>query len=85
MIQIVLWEVLSFHGGLKFSIFRLKVFYSEVVLDFVVEIQITVKMYNSSGKKSLRHCHGDELDKILKGTYSKKKYTALLQKLTKLG
>ena len=44
LIQNVLWEALSFHMRLKFSIFRLKVFYSEVGNDFVVEKQITVKM-----------------------------------------
>ena len=42
----VLWEVLSFHLGLKFSNFRLKVFCNEVVFDSAVEIQIKVNDLN---------------------------------------
>ena len=71
--------------GLKFSTFRLKVLCNEVFLDSAVEIQIKVNDLNSSGRKLVRHCHGAEFHKIFKDTYSKKKYTALLQKLTKLG
>ena len=55
LIQNVFWKVLSFHVGLKFSIFRLKVFYNEVVQVSVVQIQIKVKKWNLSGKKSVRH------------------------------
>ena len=85
LIQNVLWEVLSFHLGLKFSTFRLKVFCNKVFLDSAVEIQIKVNDLNSSGRKLVRHCDGAEFHKILKDTYSKKNYTALLQTLTKLG
>ena len=56
LIQNVLWEVLSFHLGLKFSTFRLKVFCNEVVLDSAVDIQIKVNDLNSSGKKLVGHC-----------------------------
>ena len=68
-----------------FSIFRLGLFYIEMLLDTVIEIHRKTKKWHLSGREAVGHCNGAIFHEISKDTISKIKNTAPFQNLMKLG
>ena len=88
-IQQVLWEIFSFQVQLLFSIFRLGLFYNEVLLDTVMSKYTARRIrgiYRAEKRRAickLQWRHISVFREISKDTISKIKYTALFQNLMK--